>query len=230
MMMTHVEQVLVDTIKILKRLRAENNMPLHALIFGRWGVGKTVSAKEIVKNSKETFYIKIESGITRSRLLKKIGFSLGCGARHSYEATLDLIKAHLEYLNMQPVIIVDESQRIFSNQQILNELKDLAEDDSLRFSYIFLGDHTTPKIIASHPHSIHSRIVIRKELSPLSLNTVEKLLQENKLKADAEKLYVFAKGRGWTTLDLTLAIQALKNTKSEINEETLSKVANALGR
>ena len=229
-MMTHVEQVLVDTIKILKRLREENNMPLHGLAFGKWGAGKTVSAKKIAKNSKETFYIKIESGITRSRLLKKIGFSLGCGARHSYEATLDLIKAHLEYLNMQPILIIDESQRIFSNQQILNELKDLAEDDMLKFSYIFLGDQTTPKIISAHPHSIHSRIVVRKELSPLSLNTVEKLLQENKLKADPERIFTFAKNRGWTTLDVALCIQGLKNTKSEINEEVLTKVATALGR
>mgnify|MGYP000308095299 CR=1 FL=1 len=231
-MMTHVEKTLIDTVRVLKQLRDEQNIPLHALIYGKWGAGKTVSAKKIAKSVQETFYIKIESGITRSRLLKKIGFSLGCGARHSYESSLDLIRAHIEYTSLRPIIIVDEAQRIMANREILDELKDLAEDDSLRFSYIFLGDHTTPKIIASHPHSIHSRIVIRKELSPLSLNTVEKLLQENKLKTDAEKLYVFAKGRGWTTLDLTLAIQALKNTQSqsEINEETLSKVANALGR
>ena len=229
--MIHTEKIIADTIKILRKLREEQGVPVHALLHGKWGVGKTVSAKKIAKSIKDTFYIKVQDGITRNRLLKSIGFAIGCGARHSYEATLDLIKAHLEYLNMQPILIIDESQRIFSNQQILNELKDLAEDESVSLCYVFLGDQTTAQIIASHPHSIHARIVVRKELHPIDINTVEKLIQGN-LKVDAEKLYNFGKSRNWTTLDFQLVIQALKNTQtqSEIDEDVLTKVAAVLGR
>jgi Cdc6-like AAA superfamily ATPase len=229
--MTHAEQVLTTTIQALRKLRMEQAMPLHALIWGKWGAGKTVSAQKIAKREPDVFYVKAPDGeITRGRLYRLIGFSLGCGARNTYEATLDLIKHHILYYNLKPIIIFDEAQRLLRKTHILNELKDLSEDEELAFSYLFLGDQTTHKIIASHDHSLFKRFAIKKELQPLTQETISFLVKEYRIQADPAPIFHFAKERGWTTLDISLCLQAIKNQKVEPSTETLEKIAKALGR
>jgi len=229
--MTHAEQVLTTTIQALRRLRAEQTMPLHAIVWGKWGTGKTVSAQRIAKKEHDVFYIKTPSGeITRGRLYRLIGLSLGCGARNTYESTLDLIKHHLLYYNLRPILIFDEAQRLLGKTHILNELKDLSEDEELSFSYLFLGDQTTPKLLASHDHSLFKRFAIRKELQPINEETISHLIKEYKIQVDPTLIFHFAKERGWTTLDVAICLQAMKNQKVEPTVEVLDKVAKALGR
>ncbi|MFZ8864084.1 MAG: AAA family ATPase [Thermocrinis sp.] len=228
---THTEQVLIATIQALRRLRAEHAIPLHALIWGKWGTGKTVSAQKIAKCEPDVFYVKVPDGeITRGRLYRLIGFSLGCGARVNSEATLDLIKHHILYYNLKPILIFDEAQRLLRKTNVLNELKDLAEDQDLAFSYVFLGDQTTPKLFAAYDHSLFKRFAIRKELQPLTEDTTAHLLKEYQIPAAPAPIFNFAKQRGWTTLDLAIVLQALKNQKSEPTTEVLEKLAKALGR
>jgi Cdc6-like AAA superfamily ATPase len=229
--MTHAEQVLTATLQALRKLRMEQEMPLHALVWGKWGTGKTVAAQKITRHGKDTFYIKIPDGeITRGRLYRLIGFSLGCGARNTYESTLDLIKHHLLYYNLKPILILDEAQRILRKQHILNELKDLSEDEELGFCYVFLGDQTTPKLLASHDHSLFKRFAIKKELQPLTQETISFLVKEYRIQADPVQIFNFAKEKGWTTLDTAICLQALKNQKVELTTEALDKIAKALGR
>jgi len=230
-MMTHVEQVLTTIIQALRRLRAEQTMPLHAIVWGKWGAGKTVSAQRIAKQESDAFYVKAPDGeITRGRLYRLIGFSLGCGARSTYEATLDLIKHHILYYAIRPIIIFDEAQRLLRKTHILNELKDLSEDEELSFSYLFLGDQTTPKLLASHDHSLFRRFAIKKELQPLTQETIAYLTKEYRIQADPAPVFHFAQQKGWTTLDVAIVLQALKNQKVELTTEALDKIAKALGR
>jgi type II secretory pathway predicted ATPase ExeA len=229
--MTHAEQVLTATLQALRRLRMEQAMPLHGIVWGKWGTGKTVSAQKIAKKESDVFYVKAPDGeITRGRLYRLIGFSLGCGARSTYESTLDLIKHHLLYYNLKPILVFDEAQRLLRKQHILNELKDLSEDEELAFSYLFLGDQTTPKLLASHDHSLFKRFAIKKELQPLTQETVAYLTKEYRLQTDPAPIFHFAKERGWTTLDVAICLQALKNQKVEPTVEALDKIAKALGR
>jgi len=229
--MTHAEQVLTTTIQALRRLRAEQTMPLHALIWGKWGTGKTVSAQKIAKKESDVFYVKSPDGeITRGRLYRLMGFSLGCGARNTYESTLDLIKHHLLYYNLRPILIFDEAQRLLRKQHILNELKDLSEDEELSFSYLFLGDQTTPKLLASYDHSLFKRFAVKKELQPLTQETITFLIKEYRIQADPVQIFNFAKEKGWTTLDTAIVLQALKNQKVEPSTDALDKIAKALGR
>lgn len=229
--MTHAEQILHTTIQALRKLRTEQTMPLHAIIWGKWGTGKTVSAQRISKRESDVFYIKAPDGeITRGRLYRLLGFALGCGARNTYEATLDLIKHHILYYNLKPIIILDEAQRLLRKTHILNELKDISEDEELSFSYLFLGDQTTPKLLASHDHSLFKRFAIKKELQPLTQETISHLVKEYRIQADPVQIFNFAKEKGWTTLDTAICLQALKNQKIEPTAEALDKIAKALGR
>ena len=229
--MTHAEQVLTATLQALRRLRMEQAMPLHGIVWGKWGTGKTVSAQKIAKKEQDVFYVKAPDGeITRGRLYRLIGFSLGCGARSTYESTLDLIKHHLLYYNLKPIFVFDEAQRLLRKQHILNELKDLSEDEELSFAYLFLGDQTTPKLLASHDHSLFKRFAIKKELQPLTQETVAYLTREYRLQTDPAPIFHFAKERGWTTLDVAICLQAIKSQKAEPSTETLDRIAKALGR
>jgi len=229
--MTHVENILTAVISTLRKLRMEHAMPLHAIVWSKWGTGKTVSAQKISKREPDVFYVKAPDGeITRGRLYRLIGFSLGCGARSTYESTLDLIKHHLLYYNLRPILIIDEAQRLLRKTLILNELKDLSEDEELGFSYLFLGDQTTPKLLASHDHSLFKRFAIKKELQPLTQETISHLIKEYHIHADPVQIFNFAKERGWTTLDIAICLQAIKNQKVEPSKEVLDKIAKALGR
>lgn len=229
--MTHAEQVLTATLQALRRLRAEQTMPLHAIVWGKWGTGKTVSAQKIAKKEQDVFYVKAPDGeITRGRLYRLIGFSLGCGARSTYEATLDLIKHHLLYYNLRPILIFDEAQRFLRKTHILNELKDLSEDEELSFTYLFLGDQSIPKLISSYDHSLFKRFAIKKELQPLTEETVKFLTKEYRMQAYPTPIYHYARERGWTTLDVAICLQAVKSQKIEPTLETLDKIAKALGR
>jgi len=229
--MTHAEQVLTATLQALRKLRTEQAIPLHAIVWGKWGTGKTVSAQKIAKRESDVFYVKAPDGeITRGRLYRLIGFSLGCGARSTYESTLDLIKHHLLYYNVRPILIFDEAQRLLRKTHILNELKDLSEDEELGFSYLFLGDQTTPKLLASHDHSLFKRFAIKKELQPLTQETISHLIKEYRIQADPMQIFHYAQQKGWTTLDVAICLQALKNQKVEPTIEALDKVAKALGR
>jgi Cdc6-like AAA superfamily ATPase len=229
--MTHAEQTIIAVVQALRKLRTEQATPLHGIVWGKWGTGKTVSAQKIVKKESDVFYIKAPDGeITRGRLYRLIGFSLGCGARNTYENTLDLIKHHLLYYNLKPILVFDEAQRLLRKQHILNELKDLSEDEELAFSYLFLGDQTTPKLLASHDHSLFKRFAIKKELQPITEETINFLIKEYRIQADPTQIFHYAKEKGWTTLDTAICLQALKNQKVEPSTDALDKIAKALGR
>ncbi|MFZ8784670.1 AAA family ATPase [Thermocrinis sp.] len=229
--MTHVENIIRDTVKALRVLREEQTTPLHAAIWGSWGVGKTIAAKKVSQPERDVFYLKMPDGdFSRGRLYRLIGFSIGSGVRHTFEGTLDLIKSHIEHMGIRPILIIDEAQRCLRRQFIISELKDLAEDESIGFSYIFLGDHTLPKIIAVNNHSLFKRLVIKKELNTMTEDTVRHLLTYFGIHADSTRVYKFAKERGFTTIDLAIVLQAAKTRKLEPNEEVLEKLAKVFGR
>jgi type II secretory pathway predicted ATPase ExeA len=228
--MTHVEKVIMDVITALRKIREEQEMPMHGIIWGNWGTGKTVASKKISSATKDVFYLKVPDGeLTKGRLFRLIGYSLGCGARHSYEGTLDLIKHHIIYYNLRPIFVLDESQRLLKKQHLMNELKDLSEDEDLGFSYIFVGDQTVPKIIASNPSSLHKRLVIKKELQPITEDTVKVLINQLGIQVEPKAIYSYAKSRGWTTIDVAVILQASRKFK-EINEGILESLSKALGR
>jgi Cdc6-like AAA superfamily ATPase len=229
--MIHTEETIINTISALKKIREEQKSPVHAILYGSWGTGKTFSSQKIIQRFDDVFYIKVPDGeISKGRLYRLIGLALRSGVRHTWEGTLNMIKYHLDYLKLKPTFILDESQRILSKYHILNELKDLSEDLELNFSYLFLGDHTIPKILATHPHSIHKRIVITRELQPITEKTIDTLAKELKVEADAKEMFEMAKRKGWTTIDVAFILQTCRQAKQPAKKDIVEKIAVALGR
>jgi Cdc6-like AAA superfamily ATPase len=229
--MIHTEETIINTISALKKIREEQKSPVHAILYGSWGTGKTFSSQKIIQRFDDVFYIKVPDGeISKGRLYRLIGLALRSGVRHTWEGTLNMIKYHLDYLKLKPTFILDESQRILSKYHILNELKDLSEDLELNFSYLFLGDHTIPRILATHPHSIHKRIVITRELQLITEKTIDTLAKELKVEADAKEMFEMAKRKGWTTIDVAFILQTCRQAKQPAKKDIVEKIAVALGR
>lgn len=225
-----VKDVLLNTVKSIETLRETTKSPVHALLWGKWGTGKTYAAQSIAANN--VFYVKIPEGeITKSKLVKIFGISMGAGYRHIYEACLDMIRYHLIEKNIKhPIFILDEAQRIFKSKILLGELKDLSEDIDLRFSYIFLGDHTIPQKIIQHPHSLHKRILIKKELDGLTEQMITELAKHYKISVEPSLIIELGKERGWTTIDIAFIFSYIAKAKIEVTKENLIKISKTLGR
>lgn len=229
--MTHTEQILRSVVKTIKQIREQLGFPVHALVWGMWGSGKTFSAKALTKENRDVFYYKAPAEeVTPGKLLKGISLACNAGIRQTKEATLDLLKFTLTTLQIKPIVIIDEAQRILKRPLLLNELKDLAEDTDISISYIFLGDQSLPKIVQSTPHSIYRRVVVKKELEPITKETIEHAMKEKGVKGDAEVFYKLAKDRGWTTQDIYFIVSVLQKIKAEATEEVILKASKTLGR
>ena len=228
--MTHVEEVLLKAVSAVRSLRETMGSPVHALIWAKWGIGKTTAAQRIAKKDSGVFYVKIPEGdLTRGKLYKLLGLAMRSGVRNTYEGTLDLMRYHVLTKNIKPIFLLDEAQRSLRRPTILSELKDLSEDIDLQFSYIFLGDHTTPRIMSVNPHSIHKRILFKHELQPITLKTIQELMKSKKVPGSAEELFQTAKEKAWTTLEVAFILSALKASKKQAEKETVLEMAGRLG-
>lgn len=224
----HVEEILKQSIQTIKNLSNIVNSPIHAAIWSKWGTGKTFSSLKISRESDSVFYVKIPDGdIKVGRLYKLIASSLGCGIRFTYEGTLELIKYHVLSKRLNPVFILDEAQRILKKEHILNELKDLSEIPELAFSYIFLGDLTLPKMIKIFPHSIHERILVKKEIPPIEQSSLEQITKD--IEVDIDELSNIAKLKGWTTLHCNYLASAAKFTKTPLTGKNIQKISKGVG-
>ena len=228
------EKTIQKAVKTIINLRETTNSPVHALIYGNWGVGKSYSAQKVAQKEKGVFYCKIPDGnISKSKLIKIIALSAGAGYRHLYEGTFDLLKYHLLVNNYQhPIFIIDEAQRILKSSLLMSELKDLSEDPSLKFSYIFLGDHTTADIFKAHRHSLHKRILIKEKLQPLTEETIVEIAKEKGVEIDPKIILEVGKDKAWTTIDIAFLFsylsQLLKVKKIELTKETIQEISKKL--
>jgi len=230
MTQTHVEEVLLKAVSALRNLRLTMDSPVHALIWARWGTGKTRAAQKVASQSEDVFYVKIPEGdVTKGRLYRLLGLAMRSGVRNTYEGTLDLMRYHVLTKNVKPIFILDEAQRVLRRPKLLSELKDLSEDLDLQFSYIFLGDKDTPGVMSANPHSIHKRILFKKELQPITLKTVKALMQAKKVEGSAEELLEVARKKAWTTLEVAFVLSALKASKKKAHRELILEVAGRLG-
>ena len=237
--MTQAKELILETIKSIETLRIQTSSPVHAIIYGAWGTGKSYSSQEIANQSQNVFYVKIPDGaISKSRLLKLLALSLGSGYRHLYEGTLDLMKYHILHKGLaHPIFILDEAQRVLKNNLLMSELKDLSEDPALKFSYIFLGDTTVPQVYTSHPHSLHKRILIKKQIEPLTEKTIKHLIKHYNLPDNEDFIKLITaigKEKSWTTINVAFLFSYLKplikkGQLKTLNKESLLKISEKIG-
>jgi DNA transposition AAA+ family ATPase len=227
--MIHTEEVLRKALQAIRQQREVLQSPVHALILGDWGVGKTKSAQKITKEERDTFYMRLpHEEMTRSKLIKLISYSVRAGYRQTVESTLDLLKYTIDRRGIKPILFVDEAGFLFRRQAMLDTLKELAEDEDIGICYIFLAPKDVAKTMINHPHSLHKRIILTKELEPLTEKTVKAITEP--LKLPPEPFLKVGLTRKWTTIDIAFVSSIIAKGKLEPTEENIEKIAATIGR
>lgn len=230
MVKTRTYEQILGLCKLL--LKHKKGRIVHGALFGPWGSGKTLAAKQVAKRLLPVFYVKVPEGnLTKTRLIKLFSLSMGAGSMRSYDMTLDLVKGHIEQEGITPLFILDEGQRVFRHRWILDELKDYSEDPDLRFSYLFLGDNNLKGYLnQGRFHSIVKRVVYRQEVKgEIDKETVKALMEEYKLKGSPEEVLKVAKREKWRLLELDTALYLLSIENQEVSEESLQKIISKEG-
>ncbi len=229
---THVYEELEKVITMLRKTIADKKQGM-AVISANYGTGKTEAAKMLTKQYPDVYYMKISQTLdTPSKFTRELARTVGSAISRSYQETLDFLATYLEATGQNPIIILDESQRILKSSLLMSELKDLSEDNQIRFSYIFLGDHTTADIFKAHKHSIHKRILIKEKLQNLTEEIITEIAKEKGLQVDPNTVLEYGKERGWTTIEVAFLFSYLsevsKVKKIEITKETIQEISKKL--
>lgn len=218
--------IILKAIESVRNLREELNYPVHALVWGQWGSGKTYAARKIAMQSRDVFYcVAPVREVSENIFAGIIALSLGCARSKTLEETIDLLYAHISELDISPIIIVDEAQRLPTRPNLLSLLKDISEHPKANLmSFVFLGDQSAPKFIKGD-HSIYKRIIVKQEIK-LNKSAVEEVLRGSHV--DAETMFKLAKERNWTVWEVKVLASTLEQSGVPASEENIIKVANKL--
>lgn len=219
--MTHAYQTLRKCIKAIQQIKRERpDAPIHAVIWGEWGCGKTKAIHQIAKEFKIP-YIKAEKNMTVNMLIRKITRAWGTEAGQRKDQNLDILLGLVARFPVEKrLMLVDEAQRIYK-KQYLDDLKDLGEDEDILISFIFVGDTSLKQYLTEGYHSLNKRVLV-VPLERLAPETVESFLMRYGLKGNVEALFKTAWEMGLTTLEIDNAFFFLAKAKqTEVSPEML---------
>lgn len=222
---THVYEELEKVITMLRKTIADKKQGM-AVISANYGTGKTEAAKMLTKQYPDVYYMKISQTLdTPSKFTRELARVIGSAISRSYQETLDFLATYLEATGQNPIIILDEAQRLLSKRTLMGEIKDVFEEFPIRF--VMLGDLDLLKHINRYP-ALNKRIIIRKSLSPLSEKTVKSLAEAYKIKTD-ETLLKIAKQRNWSTIEVDRLLYYAKGMKIEtLTEKEINTLIKAV--
>ena len=217
MLKLHTYDIIASAVMAVKNFSREQGFPVHGAVYSNWGAGKTVACKQVKQSIPDTFYLKAPvRNIEPSGLLREILISLGVGAGRGYANNYDLLTRVLSAKGIvQPVLLIDEAQILFTKPSLLSFLKDLSEDPEIGFVYVFIGDDRLKTLVKTGRHSIVKRIRVKKEIPSITKETVEKLIQYHGLQAK-DDIFDTAKEFKASTIDVDFALYLAK--KADIKQ------------
>lgn len=217
MLKLHTYDIIASAVMAVKNFSREQGFPVHGAVYSNWGAGKTVACKQVKQSIPDVFYLKAPvRNIEPSGLLREILLCLGIGAGRGYANNYDLLTRVLSAKGIvQPVLLIDEAQILFTKPTLLSFLKDLSEDPEIGFVYVFIGDDRLKTLVKTGRHSIVKRIRVKKEIPSITQETVEKLIQYHELEAD-EDIFETAKEFKASTIDVDFALYLAK--KADIKQ------------
>ena len=221
----HTYKIIASAVMQVKELSKERGFPLHAALWASWGTGKTVASKQVIEDIPDVFYLKFPARqLEPAQLIKEILLSIGVGPVRGYLNNYKLMERVFTSRGiMQPVLIVDEAQLLFTQPKLLSFLKDLSEDIKIGFSYVFVGDENLKIHISAEGHSLIKRIRVKVGIPPIEKDSIEKLSNFHNIKIpNVDKSYLILQSLNATTMDLDFALYiAKKSGMKELDEKKL---------
>jgi len=222
---THAYEELEKVVSMLRKTIKDGKQGL-AVISANYGVGKTQAAKMLTKQYPDVFYMKVSQTLdTPSKFTRELARVLNSAISRSYQETLEFLATYLEATGQNPIVILDEAQRLLTKRILMGEIKDIFEEFPIRF--VLLGDLDLLKHIGKYP-AINKRVIIRRSLNPLSEKTIKELASAYNIKTD-ENLLKIAKQRGWTTIEVDRLLYYAKGMKLQnLTEKEIKKLMKAV--
>ena len=216
MIKLHAYEIINSAATAVKNFSKEQGFPVHGAVYSHWGAGKTVACKQVKQSMRDVFYLKAPvRNIEPSGLLREILVSLQVGAGRGYANNYELLTRVLSAKGIvQPVLLIDEAQMLFTKPTLLSFLKDLSEDPEIGFVYVFIGDDRLKTIVNTGRHSIVKRIRVKKEIPSITKDTIEKLADYHHLKLE-EDIFQTVNDFKATTIDVDFALYLAKKAKVE---------------
>ncbi len=222
---THAYEELEKVVLLMRKTIRDSKQGI-AVVSANYGVGKTQAAKMLTKQHHDVFYMKISQTLdTPSKFTRELARVLGSAISRSYQETLEFLATYLEATGQNPIVILDEAQRLLTKRALMGEIKNVFEEFPIRF--ILLGDLDLLKHISKYP-ALNKRVIIRRSLDALSEKTVKQLAAAYKIKTD-ENLLKVAKQRGWTTIEIDRLLYYAKGAKiDQLTDKELKKLIKAV--
>lgn len=224
MLKLHAYEIIASAVTAVKNFSKEQGFPVHGAVYSHWGAGKTIACKQVKQSIPDTFYLKAPvRNIEPSGLLREILISLRVGPGRGYAINYEYLTTALATKGIvQPVLLIDEAQMLFTKPTLLSFLKDLSEDPEIGFVYVFIGDDRLKTIISTGRHSIAKRIRVKKEIPSITKETIEKLADYHHLKLE-EDIFQTVNDFKASTIDVDFALYLAKKAKTESLNKKLFK-------
>jgi len=224
MLKLHAYEIIASAVMAVKNFSKEQGFPVHGAVYSQWGAGKTVACKQVKQSIPDVFYLKTPArSVEPSGLLREILISLNIGAGRGYANNYELLTRVLSAKGIiQPVLLIDEAQILFTKSNLLSFLKDLSEDPDVGFVYVFIGDDRLETLVKTGRHSIAKRIRVKKEIPNITQETVEKLINYHQLEAQ-DNLFETALEFRASTIDVDFALYLAKKANVKQLDKKLFK-------
>jgi len=217
----HTYEIISSAVRQVKSLSQERGFPLHGALWAKWGVGKTKACRQVIKDFPDVFYLKFPNRpVEPSNLIKEVLLAAGVGPTRGYLQNYDLLKKVLSARGLiNPVLLLDEAQFLFSKPSALSFFKDLSEDPDVGFSYVFLGDPDLETLLKAQGHSLIKRVRLKLPIPPITQETIKKLSEFHGISLNGNA-YPVAKSLGAVTMDADFALYLAKRAgKNELSDK-----------
>lgn len=220
-------QVVDNIFDVAKTCHVNNEI---GVCIGRAGLGKTVTVREYAKANTDVILIEADLGFTPKILFSEIHKRLGFeGVGNIYSLMSDIVK---KLKNSNRLIIVDEAEHLpYKALELLRRIYDKAGVGIMLVGMPRLLGNLRGK--TGYYEQLYSRIGVLKELKPLDITDVRKIILKTLPDAYhlSEKFLEESYGNTRVLNKLILkADKAAKLSDSAIDEEIIEEVSKHLLR
>lgn len=149
-------------------LAAQGSDERMALIYGKPGLGKSVSAAWLANQQKRAAIIRCRAIYTAAGLLEDLCAALGVPQHNSNKKTVDRIVTRLG--ETETALFVDEADYLVRKRDLIETLRDI--HDAAFVPVVLIGEDKMPEKIA-HIDRLADRMVERVHFVPLELEDAQ---------------------------------------------------------
>lgn len=207
---------------------APSYSPKIGIITANYGIGKTETCQwYFTQNLKNTIYMSITASMNTKDTFEELLFELGEAPRGNLNKTFKRIVDLINQREEQPLILIDEANRLASKEKTIEMLRDI--HDLTGSPIVLVGSPEFLPTVRKY-HAFYSRVRIERVLKPLNIKDVKKLSKELiDIELTEEAITLLKERTGGNTRKIVIALgvteeYARANKKDRIDDTDIKKI------